>query len=448
MKVVLIGGGEPGLQLLSWLSADPSTRVPLVIEPDHQALIHQVETLGFRWSGTDGPPLIRDSADAMAEMAPPDLAIASVDDADLLRRVRAVLPAAVPLLLPEDVALCRRLHHFLSARSRPSSAPLDQRPDQRIDRRAEGGVDEGIGPAGEGMDQLELMLERFLGKASWPLLLERITWWMQWICGASKGSLFVYRGWGRRLLLEQVRGPVASEGERLLHLGVARQAVDCQRIIHYAGGETAGGDALTAVPMMLDERPVGAIVLAGPSGPLAGITPGRSEFALSQLAIRLAGLLCRGMQMGWAQESGLRDRIRHGIKEIIGLALPAGEACRQGVELIAGQLSAASCRLYCRGPRANGWVACASTPASQAAWAPAEHPWRGTVMLTAASLEPLLLVQEPQRLLYLPFTLGSQGDGVLVIEHSGAETWSVQLVELLKEMGQLLGTVAQRAGEG
>lgn len=69
-------------------------------------------------------------------------------------------------------------------------------------------------------------------------------------------------------------------------------------------------------------------------------------------------------------------------------------------------------------------------------------------MLTAASLEPLLFVQEPQKLLYLPFALGSQGDGVLAIEHPGAETWSVQLVELLKEMGQLLGTVAQRVGEG
>jgi hypothetical protein len=69
-------------------------------------------------------------------------------------------------------------------------------------------------------------------------------------------------------------------------------------------------------------------------------------------------------------------------------------------------------------------------------------------MLTSASMEPLLLVQEPQKLLYLPFALGAQGDGVLVVEHPGVETWSVQLVELLKEMGQLLGTVAQRAGEG
>jgi hypothetical protein len=78
-------------------------------------------------------------------------------------------------------------------------------------------------------------------------------------------------------------------------------------------------------------------------------------------------------------------------------------------------------------------------------------------MLTTASLAPLLLVQRPSalagwtsagggsRLLYLPFSLGAQGDGVLVIEHHDAESWSVQLVELLKEMGQLLGSVAQRA---
>ena len=435
MKVVLIGGGEPGLQLLSWLSADSSTRVPLVIEPDRQALIHQVETLGFRWAGSGGPPVISDSADTMNPMAPPpDLVIATTEDAGLVGRVRALLPATIPLLLPDDVELCRRLHDIVSAQS----------------RQADEGPDEEAGPVGDGIEQVELFLERYLGSASWPVLLERLIWWMQWICGASKGSLFVYRGWGRRLQLEQAGGLAQSEGERLLHLGLARQAVDGHRIVQYAGGETTGyGETLTAVPLALDERPVGAIVLAGPSSQrgVCGAARDRSEFALSWLAIRLAGLLCRGMQMEWARESGLRDQLRRGTKEIIGRELPAGEACRQGVALIANHLSAASCRLYCRGPRAGGWVASASMPASQASWEPAEHPWRGTVMLTAASLVPLLLVQEPQKLLYLPFALGAQGDGVLVIEHPAAETWSVQLVELLTEMGQLLGTVAQRAEE-
>jgi len=435
MKVVLIGGGEAGLQLLSWLSADPSTRVPMVIEPDRQALIHRVETLGFRWSGSAGPPVVGETADAMLPMAPPpDLVIASVDDAGLVQRVRALLPASIPLLLSEDVALCRRLHQVVTGQGRWAG----EEPDEEKEL------------AGGGIEQLESFLERLLGTASWPVLMERLTWWAQWICGSTKGSLFVYRGWGRRLQLEQARGPALAEGERLLHLSVARQAVDGQRIMHYAGGETAGcGESLTAVPIALDDRPVGAIVLSGPSSQReeSGAARDRSDFTLSWLAIRLAGLLCRGMQMEWARESGLRDQLRRGTKEIIGLSLPAAEACRQGVALIADQLSAASCRLYCRGPRASGWVACASAPASQAAWEPAEHPWRGTVWLTSASLEPLLLVQKPQRLLFLPFTLGPLGDGMLVIEHPAAETWSVQLVELLKELGQLLGSVAQRTGE-
>jgi hypothetical protein len=474
MKVVLIGGGEPGLQLLSWLSADPSTHVPLVIEPDRQALIHQVEMLGFRWSGASGPPLIRDSAEAMAEMAPPDLVIASIDDAVLLQRVRALLPAPIPLLLLEDLAICRRLHRILSAQHRPLSAPLDQSPIQRIERQADAGGDEETSFAGESKDQLDSFLERLLGNASWPQLLERITWWMQWICGASQGVLFVYRGWGRRLLLEQARGlAVTAEGlavsewQRSLYLGLAQQAVDRQRIICGTNNETAvpterGGpfgdlhaDTFTAVPMVLDERLIGVIVLARPSlkggahggsAETGGTVQDRSAFALSWLAIRLAGLLCRGMRMEWARESGMRDRIRRGIKEIVGRELSIGEACRQGVELIAGQLSAASCRLYCRGPHASGWMACYSAPDSRVAWALSEHPWRGMVMLTSASQEPLLLVQEPQRLLYLPFTLGAQGDGVLVIEHPDAETWSVQHIELLKEMGHLLGTVSNGRG--
>lgn len=472
MKVVLIGGGEPGLRLLSWLSTDPSIHVPLVIEPDRRALIYRVETLGFHWSGSQGPPRILDSADAMTQLAPPDLVMASISDPDLLQRVRTLLPATIPLLLPQDLAFCRRLYHVLCAKNRPSSAPLDQEMDQR--------VDEETGPV-EGIDQLEPFVERFFGNASWPLLLERMTWWMQWLCGASKGALFVYRGWGRRLLLEQTRGLDAStrglavtagglavsERERSLYLGIAQQAVDRQQIMHWTSGEAAGGsetggetsgETFIAVPMTLDERPVGVIVLARPllnsgnsgnSGKTEGTAQGRPElFALSWLAIRLAGLLCRGMQVEWTRESGLRDQIRRGIKEIITRELPAGTACQQGVELIAGQLSAASCSLYCRGPRASGWVACSSAPTSRVAWASSDHPSWGTVMLTAASLEPLLFVQEPQKLLYLPFALGSQGDGVLAIEHPGAETWSVQLVELLKEMGQLLGTVAQRVGEG
>jgi hypothetical protein len=249
-------------------------------------------------------------------------------------------------------------------------------------------------------------------------------------------------------LLEQARGLAASEGERSLYAGLAQQAVDRQRMVHCVQCDDTGRrETLTAVPMVLEERPVGVMVLARPSLEEPAPSPS-DQFALSWLAIRLAGALCRGMQLEWARESGLRDRIRRGIKEIIGRELPAGEVCRLGVEMMADQLSAASCRLYRRGPRGSGWMACASAPTSQAAWAPTEHPWRGTVMLTAASLEPLLLVQEPQKLLYLPFDLGTQGDGVLVIEHPDAETWSVQLVELLKEMGQLLGTVAQRAGEG
>jgi len=470
MKVVLIGGGEPGLRLLSWLSTDPSTHVPLVIEPDRRALIYRVETLGFHWSGSQGPPLILDSADAMTQMAPPDLVMSSISDPDLLQRVRTLLPAAIPLLLPQDLVICRRLHQLLCAHNRPSSAPLDQEMEPRTDE--ESGL-------GEGIDQLESFVERFFGNASWPILLERMTWWMQWLCGASKGALFVYRGWGRRLLLEQTRGldvsaqgAPLSEWQRSLYLGIAQQAVDCQQTMYWMNGECTGrsetggetdGETFIAVPMTLDQRPVGVIVLARPllnngnsggnrggdSGKTGGTAQGRSElFALSWLAIRLAGLLCRGMQMEWTRESGLRDQIRRGIKEIIARELPAGTACQQGVELIAGQLSAASCRLYCRGPRASGWVACSSAPTSRVVWTSSDHPSRGTVMLTAASLEPLLLVQEPQRLLYLPFALGSQGDGVLAIEHPGAETWSVQLVELLKEMGQLLGTVAQRAGEG
>ena len=452
MKVVLIGGGEPGLHLLSWLSADPSTRVPLAIEPDRQALIHQVETLGFRWSGAEGPPLIRDSVEAIAEIAPPNLVMATITDDDVLKRVRAILPAAIPLLLPDDLAVCLRLHRFFTDRKAP--APSAGRPatEKRAGDSPERLHDE-AGPIEGGIDQLESFLERLLGNAPWPLLLERITWWMQWISGASKGALFVYRGWGRRLLLEQARGLAASDAERSLWLGIAQQAVDHQRIVQLrqwgarATDDAAGRDeALIAVPLVLDERPVGVIVLARP---LTEPAQSRSEqFALSWLAIRLAGVICRGMQMEWARESGLRDRIRRGIKEVIGRELPAGEACRLGIETMADQLSAASCRLYCRGPRASGWVASASAPPSQAAWAPAEHPWRGTVMLTSASMEPLLLVQEPQKLLYLPFALGAQGDGVLVVEHPGVETWSVQLVELLKEMGQLLGTVAQRAGEG
>ncbi len=447
MKVVLIGGGEPGLHLLSWLSTDPSTGVPLVIEPDRRALIHQVETLGFRWSESDGPPLVRDSTDAMAAMDPPDLVIASIDDDDLLQHVQTLLPTTIPLLRSDDLAICRRLHAVLNvqrAQARPS--PFAAPPLLPLD----GGGDEQASPVDGGIDQLESFLDRLLGNVPWPVLLERITWWMQWISGASKGALFVYRGWGRRLLLEHARGLAASEGERLLYLGVAQQAVDHQRIIHCVKNDDTGrGETLTAVPLVLEERPVGVIVLARPLMESAEPGQGPSDhFALSWLAIRLAGVLCRGMQMEWARESGLRDRIRRGIKEVIGRELPAGEACRLGVETITDQLSAASCRLYQRGPRASGWVACASAPTAQAAWAPAEHPWRGTVMLTAASLEPLLLVQGPQKLLYLPFALGPQGDGVLVIEHPGVETWSVQLVELLKEMGQLLGTVAQRAGEG
>jgi hypothetical protein len=454
MKVALIGGGEPGLRLLSWLSMDPSIQVPLVIEPDRQALIYRVETLGFHWSGSQGPPLILDSADAMTHMAPPDLVMASLSDPVILARVRSLLPATIPLLLPQDLAVCRRLHQALCARTRPSSAPLDQEMDQRADEET---------ALGEGSDQLESFVERFFGNASWPLLLERMTWWMQWLCGASQGALFIYRGWGRRLLLEQTRGRDISEWQRSLYLGLAQQAVDRQQIMHWVNDEAAGrsrtgeetrGETVMAVPMTLDERPVGVIVLAGPSmmhghgGTTDGTAQGRSDlFALSWLAIRLAGLLCRGMQMEWTRESVLRDQIRRGIKDIIARELPAGTACQQGVELIAGRLSAASCRLFCRGPRASGWVACSSTPASRVAWASSDHPSRGTVMLTAASLEPLLFVQEPQMLLYLPFALGSQGDGVLAIEHPGAETWSVQLVELLKEMGQLLGTVAQRAGE-
>jgi hypothetical protein len=457
MNVVLIGGGEPGLHLLSWLSADPSTRVPLVIEPDRQALIHRVETLGFRWSESGGPPLVRDSPDAMAGMAPPDLVIASIDDDALVQRVRAILPTTIPLLQSDDLAVCRRLRGALSAQGRPS-LPEAHLLDERVDGGMEAGVVAGAEAVGDGeaspvaggIDQLESFLDRLLGNMPWPLLLERITWWMQWLSGSSKGALFVYRGWGRRLLLEQARGLTSSEGERLLYLSVAQQAVDHQRIIQCVMADDTGrGEALTAVPLVLEDRPVGVIVLARPSMEAGETAQGRSDhFALSWLAIRLAGVLCRGMQMEWARESGLRDRIRRGIKEVIGRELPAGEACRLGVETIAGQLSATSCRLYCRGPRASGWVACASAPTSQAAWGPAEHPWRGTVMLTAAALEPLLLVQEPQKLLYLPFALGPQGDGVLVIEHPGVETWSVQLVELLKEMGQLLGTVAQRAGEG
>ncbi|MBI3621940.1 MAG: hypothetical protein HY208_07130 [Nitrospirae bacterium] len=451
MKAVLIGGGEPGLHLLSWLNADPSTRVLLVIEPDRRALIYQVETLGFRWSDSGGPPLIRDSVEALAELEPPDLVIASIQDDALLRRVQAMLPSTALLLRPEDLAICRRLRAALQvqanassvARPLSSSASLEDVGDQ------EGADEEGDNgePARGGIDQFELFLERLTGGAPWPLLLERMTWWMQWLSGSSACALFVHRGWGRRLLLERARGLAASGGERLFYAGLAQQAVDRQRMVHCVQRDDTGRrETLTAVPMVLEERPVGVMVLARPSLEEPAPSPS-DQFALSWLAIRLAGALCRGMQLEWARESGVRDRIRRGIKEVIGRELPAGEACRLGVEMIADQLSAASCRLYRRGPRASGWVACASAPTSRASWAPTEHPWRGTVMLTAASLEPLLLVQEPQKLLYLPFDLGTQGDGVLVIEHPDAETWSVQLVELLKEMGQLMGAVAQRAGE-
>jgi hypothetical protein len=281
-----------------------------------------------------------------------------------------------------------------------------------------------------------------------------VTWFVQWLCGAPMGALFVYRGWGRQLLFERERGMAAcGTGERLLFRGAAQQAVDEQRIVQVGGQDRAGAETeIVALPLLLDDRPVGALAVIIPARPHDAAR--RRLFVLSWLAIPLAGLLSRGMQMEWMRESALRDRIRRGIKELIGRDLSATEACRQGVGLIADGLAAASCRLYHRGPRAAGWAAVASAPPGAA---PAQDPWQGTIMLTTASLAPLLLVQRPSalagwtsagggsRLLYLPFSLGAQGDGVLVIEHHDAESWSVQLVELLKEMGQLLGSVAQRA---
>jgi hypothetical protein len=348
----------------------------------------------------------------------------------------------VPVLTPDDLALCDHLRRAIGFK--PGGEAVGSGPDQAP---AE------IGVTG---DQLEALLERLLQGAPWPVLLERMTWFVQWLCGAPMGALFVYRGWGRSLLFERERGMAAcGVGERLLFRGAAQRAIDELYIVQVTGRDRVGqGTEVVALPLLLDERPVGALVLALPGR--GTVMSQQGCFALSWIAVTLTGLLSRGLQMEWTRESVLRDRIRRGIKEIIGGAMPAAEACRQGVELIAGQLAAASCRLYCRGPLAAGWVTAASAPAAQTARAQDEHPWEGTVMLTAASLEPLLLVQRPSNLaaltsanggvglLHLSFSLGPQGDGVLVIEHHGAQSWSVQLVELLKEMGQLLGSVTRR----
>ena len=433
MKIALIGGGEQGLHLLSWLSTDPSTRIPVMVEPDRQALIYQVETMGFRWGETVSggqPPLLHASVDAIADIAELDLMVVSSDDGALLAQARGVAPAGLPVLTLSDLAVCDSL------------------------RRAVRGADQPPGGPGASSEQLEELLERLVQRASWPAMLERITWFMQLVCGAPVGALFIYRGWGRQLLPEHERGMAScGAGERLLCRGAAQRAVDDQRIVQVTDTDPTGaGLEMTALPLLLDERPVGALVLARPAKS-AGLSP-QGFFSLSWMAIPLAGLLSRGMQMEWTRESAVRDQIRRGIKEIIGRPLSATDACRLGVEVIAGRLTAASCRLYCRGPRAAGWTAAASAPAAIGG-AAQPHAWQGAMMLTSASLKPLLLIRRQLpggdvpgapggNLLYLPFSLGAQGDGVLVIEHHDTETWSVQLVELLKEMGQLLGSMVQR----
>jgi hypothetical protein len=438
MKTIIIGGGEAGLHLLSWLSADPSNHIPLVIEPDRQALIHRVESLGFRWrdaSSGEQPPDIRETIDAIRDVADPDLIAVSAGDAALVEAVRVAAPPGAPVLTSEDLALCDRWRCMFKepARLPPGEAAGDQ--------------------------SLEEFLERLLAGAAWPTLLARMLWLMQLISGACGGALFVHRGWGRRLLFEAGRGVAAcSAGEQLFFRGAAQLAVDEQRAVRVVCGDHGSSwTELVALPLVLEERPIGAVVLALPEGEAR--LGQESLFVLSWITVRLISLLCRGLQMEWARESMVRDAIRRGIKEIIGRELPAPEACRLGVEVIAGRLSAASCRLYGRGPRMSGWLAQASSPAGRVGWADPRSS-RDPVMLTAVSLEPLPLIQGSIQsggrweaggeagLLYVPFSLGLQGDGVFVIEGRGIEQWSTQLIELLKEMGQLLGTVAQRVTEG
>ncbi|MEW6324339.1 MAG: hypothetical protein AB1515_03025 [Nitrospirota bacterium] len=427
MKIALIGGGEQGLHLLSWLSADASTRIPLVVEPDRQALIYRVEAMGFRWGETVSggrPPLLSASPEAIADVAELDLLVASTADEALLAQVRRAAPAGVPLLSLDDLGLCDALRHAVNG--------SDQMPDTHNVSR----------------ERVTELLERLAHRASWAALLERITWLMQLVCAAPTGALFIYRGWGRRLLLEHERGAAPSgPGQRLLYRGAAQRAIEEQRTVRMSDADPAGMEWETlALPLLLDERPVGALVLARRAH--GARLDSHGSFALAWLAIPLAGLLSRGMQMEWTRESAVRDQIRRGIKEIIGRNLPAAEACRLGLEVIADRLAAPSCRLYCRGPRAAGWLAAAEAPDAPAGAEPSA--WRDAAALTAASLEPLWLIREEDdsagsgRRLYLPFSLGAQGDGVMVIQHHAAETWSAQLVELLKEMAQLLGSMAQR----
>ena len=246
-----------------------------------------------------------------------------------------------------------------------------------------------------------------------------------------------------------------GSGEMTLVRGLGQQAIEEQRTIHLlSGGRTAHWGELLAFPLMLDDRPVGSVVLAMP--PETTGLEERSVFVLSCVVIRVVSVLSRGLQMEWARESAVRDALRRCITEVIGREIPPREACQSGVEAIAKQLSVSTCRLYCRGPRVSGWMA--ETPVADL-----HHdrdPRFGTMMLTAVSLEPFLLVYGPVpslehrtsngdgQTLYVPFSLGQQGEGVLVVEGHGMEQWSTQLIELLKEMGQLLGTVAQHVTEG
>ncbi len=415
-RLVLIGGGQEGLETLAAAVRQARTTVALIVDPDPGALVFRLEAYGYEFGDHARIPVAH-TIDAIREVPAVDLAV----DATSVRSIRRAVAHVAPGV---DVIGAASAHYLWEL----ADLPPNERAAHSLKR---------FKPIA---DQVDLSTP---GELAY-LIAESA----RLVAGAD--AVRVYRWDDTRQRLVPLGAWGSPPGVSPLAVRAARE----RRVIAAATGdpsatwllEDEGAAAALAAPMTSEDDVLSVVELwrAEGRGPFPPETAGwLTDFGHS--AVRAFKKL---RTLREVRELAQGEATRRDLKGFLAAEGPIRHRLQRGVESLAAILQASAVHLYVRAPQTGEILLQASTSLRLDQSGSARIPWGvGLVGEVAKFNRPAVMREHLEEassgagrsLIAAPLSVGKEAVGVLVVEAPPAVEVTTRLTTLLAEAGEILG---------
>ncbi len=414
-RLVLIGGGQEGLETLAHAVHQARTTVALIVDPDPAALVFRLESYGYELGDGARVPLAH-TLDAIRDVNAVDLAV----DATSVRSIRRAIAHIAPGVDVIGSASARYLWGL-------ADTPPAERAAHSLKR---------FKPIA---DQVDLSTPRELAY----VMSESA----RLVAGADTVRVSRWDDARQRLIpLGAWGGP---SGVSPLGVRAARE----RRVIAVETGdpaaawclEDAGAAAALVAPITSEDEVLGVVELWRASG--GGPFPPEIAGWLTDFGHSGVRAFKKLSTLREVRELAQAEATRRDLKGLLAGDGPIRHHLQRGVETLAAILQASAVHVYVRAPQTGDILLQASTSLRLEQAGSARIPWGVGLVGEVAKFNRAAVLREDleetpnagRALLAAPLSVGKEAVGVLVVEAPPTAEVSPRLIALLAEAGEILG---------